>query len=300
MNKFEGDIYAGLAGMEPDFDVIDFGHGVILRRTYAHLMAPYLMAFKPAPPGKHHPAPWIAASGGFGIDITAELFVPKAFNHGQSTTYELARTIVALIRMWATPAITFPIVSDTAFSSVAAKGSDKNTNLQPIETDPRYFHLVKEGGLKVTAENLRWVVDHWSNAYKLRTEKAELSLAIDALDSGQFVKNPSLILVSLWGALESLFSPDKASELSFRVSAFIACYLEPPGKTRQKLQKDIKSLYIHRSKAAHGGGKSDLSAVAGTFNLLRRVLIDMVKNNHVPNQKDLEELLFGSTEDDED
>ena len=41
-------------------------------------MAPFLMAFAPASPGKPHPAPWKPANGGLAIDINAELFLPAA------------------------------------------------------------------------------------------------------------------------------------------------------------------------------------------------------------------------------
>jgi hypothetical protein len=53
-------IYYGLSGIELDFDSFDLGHGVILSRTYLHVMAHPMIAFAPAPPGEHHPGPWQA------------------------------------------------------------------------------------------------------------------------------------------------------------------------------------------------------------------------------------------------
>jgi hypothetical protein len=61
-------------------------------------------------------------------------------------------------------------------------------------------------------------------------------------------------LVAVWGALERLFSPSHV-ELSFRVSANIAAYLELPGRGRYACFKKIKGLYEIRSKAAHGAVK---------------------------------------------
>lgn len=43
----DGDIYAGLSGLELEVDEIELEEGLVLRRTYAHLMAPFLMAFAP-------------------------------------------------------------------------------------------------------------------------------------------------------------------------------------------------------------------------------------------------------------
>lgn len=53
--------YFGLSGIDLEDASIDLGHGVLLTRTYAHLMAPYIMAFAPALPGRPHPGPWKAA-----------------------------------------------------------------------------------------------------------------------------------------------------------------------------------------------------------------------------------------------
>jgi hypothetical protein len=69
-------LYAGLSGVSLAPEMFQLGEGVVISRTYAHFMAPFLMAFSPAIPGKPHPAPWKSAKGGLAIDITAELFLP--------------------------------------------------------------------------------------------------------------------------------------------------------------------------------------------------------------------------------
>ena len=69
-------IYAGISLVSLDAESFDLGRGVLLTTTYAHLTAPFLMAFTPAPPGEHHPAPWRAAKGGLALDIVVQLFIP--------------------------------------------------------------------------------------------------------------------------------------------------------------------------------------------------------------------------------
>jgi hypothetical protein len=91
---FEGDLHAGLSGLELGDDFLDLGDGISLRKTYAHLMAPFMMAFKPAPPGRHHPAPWKAARGGFSFDVTAELGIPAVLEPTYGTKVSIAKTIV--------------------------------------------------------------------------------------------------------------------------------------------------------------------------------------------------------------
>ena len=91
---------------------------------------------------------------------------------------------------------------------------------------------------------------------------------------------------------ERLFSPSHV-ELSFRVSANIAAYLEPPGRGRYICFKKIKALYDSRSKAAHGSGEADLMPYAETYAIARRVLLKMIEDRHVPDRKELEAGLFG-------
>lgn len=39
------DIYAGLTGIDLNSPDVDFGGGARIRQTYAHLMAPFMVAF---------------------------------------------------------------------------------------------------------------------------------------------------------------------------------------------------------------------------------------------------------------
>ena len=72
----DGTLYAGIAGAELEVDEFKLGHGVVISKTFAHLMAPFMLAFSPAEPGKPHPAPWAAAHGGLGFDLVTQLEVP--------------------------------------------------------------------------------------------------------------------------------------------------------------------------------------------------------------------------------
>jgi hypothetical protein len=214
--------YLGLSGLELGVDEVELGQGVMLRRTYAHLMAPFLMAFSPATPGQPHPAPWKSAQGGFAFDITAELIVPQQLRNEVAKRIDIGCLIVSLMRFWTSPTITIPVVSNLSFST-AAEASDNETRFTPLEVESRYFPLEAPEGTVLTPDRLSWVREHWSGTIELRENHAELRLAIAALDRGQFIPNYALTIVSLWAALEALFSPAK-TELVFRVSALIASY----------------------------------------------------------------------------
>ena len=50
------EVYIGISGVGCEIGSFDLGHGVSLRTTYAHLMAPFMVAFaRPERPGQHHP-----------------------------------------------------------------------------------------------------------------------------------------------------------------------------------------------------------------------------------------------------
>jgi hypothetical protein len=148
-------------------------------------------------------------------------------------------------------------------------------------------------GSSSSSEALSWVKAHWEIAHELREKSSEFALAADAIDSGQFVQNHALTLVSLWGALEAIFSP-ATSELKFRVSALIATFLEAPGEGRARLQREIAKLYDKRSAAAHGNPRHEPEDLLASFNLLRRVLVTIIEQGSVPSKDALEQSLFGA------
>ncbi len=270
---------------------LDLGQGIVLRKTYAHLMAPFLMAFSPAPRGGHHPAPWKAAAGGFSFDVTAELFVPSAVVADPSERFRIARTIVFLLRLRIDPACTAPVLSNYSFADLP-RIADAETKLLPFEVLPRYFPLSIDDGI-ATDDKIEWVRANWKTTNRFIVESSEFALAVEALSTGQFVSKSAMTLVSLWAAIEALFSPS-TSELKFRVSSLVAAYLEPPGEARGTLQKHVASLYDKRSAAAHGKPQHEQDHLLGSFELLRRIITAMIDRQKVPSKDDLEHALFGA------
>lgn len=288
---FGGDVHAGLAGIELVMDSFDLGEGILLRRSYAHLFAPFMMAFKPAPIGQHHPGPWKSASGGFSFDVNAELLIPSHIENDFGSKLGVARTLLFLLRLGVNPAITLPVFANHPFSTLA-QIPNSEAMLFPYEVQHRHFPLGVVGGI-VDLAAVSWVKDRWKITHKLISNSSEFALAVEAIDSGQFIENHALTLVSLWGALEALFSPSTA-ELKFRVSALIASFLEQPGAMRAKRQKEIAKLYDKRSAAAHGTPRHEPEHILQTFNLLREVLFRIIDMGFVPKKSELEDILFGA------
>jgi hypothetical protein len=286
----DGPIYAGISGIELPVDAFDLGEGITLSKTFAHLMCPFLVAFSPPDkPGSHHPPPLAAANGGFGFDISVQLSLPAEFD----TVDWLDRLnslwlFISLIRILSCPNAMVPIVANQPF----AKGKEGKLSITfyPMETDPKLLFHTK--GNFIGESDLEWLKNHWRAAGRLMLQSKPLSLLIEAFDQCRFVKHPSLALLMLWGALESMFSPSKA-ELRFRVSANIAAFLEPPGLPRLALQKALAKLYDVRSAVAHGADKASADSLQQTYSLSRRAILKMLDANHVPSQDELAASLFG-------
>ena len=105
------------------------------------------------------------------------------------------------------------------------------------------------------------------------------------------IPHHALTLVSLWGALEALFSPS-TSELRFRVSILIASYIHPPGQQRADMQKEVFDLYDKRSAAAHGKPEHNVDRLMQTFNILQRVLMRMIGEKEVHRATNAETSVF--------
>ena len=291
MNPQEEPIYAGVAGIPEQIGEIDFGSGVILRPTFAHLMAPFLLAFAPAPPNSHHPGPWAAVNGGLGLDIHAELHIPTTF--APPNFFDRLNTvwwITSLLRLALSPQIHVPVITNQPFQDVSK--DSKNAQILPVEAFSRRYHgsLYEPQNID---ESIAWVVRTWQKAQGLMRD-TRFNDTYQALDTIWRVPSPSLALVTLWGALENLFSPSK-QELRFRVSANIASYLEPPGDSRLELQKRLLKLYDARSGAAHGANKNVSDALVATQEVTRSVLYKIFESLHIPTKEDLERELFGAT-----
>lgn len=283
------DLYAGLYGLLPVPETFDLGCGVVISRTYAHFFAPFMMAFSPPSPGKPHPAPWKSARGGLAIDITAEIFLPATTSINQLDRMNTVWWIVALMRMHTASSISVPVISSEKYSSIPS--IQQEPVLWPMEIHtPRLF---PEGAdvRSVDISELSWLRDHWYEGAALLS-KEDFSVAFQAVDWSVWNHSPDLALLSVWGALERLFSPS-TTELTFRTSANIAAYLEPPGRERHACFRKVKALYDSRSRVAHGSGADDHLPYIETYALARRTLLKMIEARHVPDKKELEANLFG-------
>jgi hypothetical protein len=289
MDANVSELYGGFSGATFVPARYELGEGLVISQTYAHFMAPFLMAFAPVAPGKPHPAPWKAAKGGLAIDISGELFVPVAFHPENLDRLNTIWWIAALLRLKVTTALFVPVISTERFSSIPA--IQQEPELWPIEIYTRRVNADPQLQPKIEFDHLEWLKAHWLPASRLLANET-FSVAFRAVDSSIWNNDPDLALVSIWGALERLFSTSQ-QELRFRVSAHIAGFLESPGRARYLCFKRTQGLYDERSKAAHGGEADGTRALKETYDLARRALLLMVETRRIPTKGELEARLFG-------
>ncbi len=291
MNPNKCPLYAGLSEAHLSVDQYDIGKGIVLSRTFAHLMAPFLMAFAQPEPGSPHPGPWSPVKGGMGFDIYIQLYIPEDLVI--DNWFDRINTIwwiVALIRLRASPIVFVPVISNEPYASIPSL--KEQAHIWPIEIYPQKLMPVKSPKTSIDENDLAWIRDNWLQGGMLMNKNSDFNTAFQAFDNVFKSQKPSVALMTLWGALEQLFSPAK-QELRFRVSATIASYLEPPGPKRLALHKRIVELYDARSKVAHGTEDEGMEPLFETYALMNQVLLKIIKEGHVPTKAQLEELLFG-------
>jgi hypothetical protein len=289
MNPNVDPLHAGIAGVELEPDQFELGHGVVLTKTFAHFMAPFLMAFAPAPSGGPHPTPWSAVSDGISINIHVELFIPSSFT--RPNFYDRLNTvwwITALIRLRSAAGAHTPIIADRSLAEIPKNWKD--AVILPVEVLPRRL-FGKPSTRRLSLEDLLWLKETWLQGGHLMNRSETLNDVFQALDSAGSLPTRAVALLAVWGALERLFSPSK-QELSFRVSANIAAYLEPPGQSRLDLHRRLIKLYDARSKVAHGRRLKSADAWLDTYALANRIVVKILSSGQVPSKEMLEAQLF--------
>jgi hypothetical protein len=235
------DVYAGLAGAPLDVERFDLGAGVVAERTFAHLMAPFMLAFAPAEPGRHHPGPWRAAQGGLAFDMIVQLSNPASLENDCPLGQQGALWwIVALIRLRTGPNVIVPAVSNFPFAEGPAR--EKEVQYWPYEIEPRLLRISDDAQPKISELDLAWNRKYWIPSAQLAAKRPEFQTLVEAVDQCMFAKRSSLAVLWLWSALEAMFSTGR-EELRYRMSSVIAAYLEPAGLGRMSLQKRIAKLY---------------------------------------------------------
>jgi len=284
----QADRYGGVAGA--DLEPLEFllPGGVALRRTYAHLMAHFILAFKRPAPGSHHPGPWKSANAGLSFDVEVEIFVPGDL--ALNDWFDSLNTIwwtAALLRLRVSPHIRVPVVSVDALATLEELKGDARVSVLEIQQRA----LVEEIAAppRISGADLDWLTSRWLSGGRLYREHANFANAFMAFDQSIWTSAYGLGLVQLWGAFELLFATSRYRK-TMQMGSRISAYLEPPGESREALRIHIESLYESRSDAAHGNPAGQDESFFASYSLLKRVILKILAENYVLSVGDLERL----------
>lgn len=170
-------------------------------------------------------------------------------------------------------------------SEIPAEKIDASSTLNITNYHLAGFHALSEH--QVTATDREWLERHFETARNLLSTPA-FETAAHSLATFRWHSVVRSQLALIWSGIEALFGID--SEIVFRVSLYIARFLEPDDQAkRSHLFTKVKQLYKQRSKAVHGAKvKGDIqSAVKESSDLLGRLIRRCAELNQLPDTDSL-------------
>ncbi|MCB6178283.1 hypothetical protein LHP98_09085 [Rhodobacter sp. Har01] len=268
-------LYAAFTGISVK-ESVEISNGLRLDPTYAHVMAPFILAFSPAEDGKPHPGPWKSASGGLAVDVYAQATLDEGVNIGAFDRLNSIWFLATLLRLRISNAIRVPIISDTSFSEVAGGAEPV---LWPVEFNQSSQVLPFQTAVDPLV-GLLWVSQHIERGADLMTDEG-FSLAIQSNDRACHVDSLGTAMVLLWSSVEALFRPG-GRDIAKTLSRMVATYLSDDTGVRDRTYQEIRALYKVRGDMVHAARMPDRISVESTAKVARQVLIRTIEEGQLP------------------
>ena len=268
-------LHGGISGLRIE-EPIEIATGLHLAPTYAHVMAPFVMAFMPAEQGQAHPGPWKSASGGSAIDIHTQATLDEDATVGMFDRLNSIWFLATLLRLRVSTVIRMPVVSDTTFSEVPY---GREPVLWPIEFRLP-IHVTLHQFSETQDDGLEWIVSNIENGAVLMQEEG-FSLAFKTLDQAWFAESHGSIMVLLWSAIEALFRPGDR-DITKTLARMIATYLTDDPRVRDRRFQEIKDLYKVRSEMVHAARAPAEEPINAIAKIARQVFIRTIELGEVP------------------
>ena len=273
-------LHGGLAGVEIGPAEFTLGTGLVIRRTFAHVMAPYLLAFAPPPrPRAPHPAPWKAARGGIGFDVLAEIALDTEARPTRFTRLNTLWWALALIRLRTGAPVRMPVVFCIPYPEAAHR--DDEPVFWPMEMAPTQLCLCLDPPSVIAEGDLIWVRDHLVHGALLMNNTA-FNRGMQTLDGVGRAHSIGAAIVMTWAAVETVLRPGRL-DVTKKLATAIAAYLEPPSPDRDRLFQRVRSLYEARGGAAHASQPPEPDQLLASFDVARALFCRAIERNELPN-----------------
>lgn len=228
--------------------------------------------------------------------IVAEISVSDAASdEWNCSPNNLAWLVSTILRLRNFEFLRCPICSTFPMSRLA-EAPDKSLKVYPVEYGRGELQPQTDDA-KVDLSDIldqQWARYHLPILISLNRDSQRFFFALNSYDASRFAEDARFALATLWTGIESLFSKGGA-ELSFKMAAAWAAFLEPFGPKRNALRKDIARLYNIRSKAVHGEALDKykpLEALQSSRDLLKRSLCKILDEETVPEVDELMVKIF--------
>jgi hypothetical protein len=275
-------LYGGVSGLTLPMDEFELASGLSLASTYAHVMAPFLMAFAPPPRiSAPHPGPW-ASLYGRGLNILAEVRLAAGAKPLRFDRLNTLWFVVALLRLRLAQPLQIPVLADRALGDVPS--DVERSNLLPVELD--LSRPVTAPVRAAKEADLVWLAEHLDAADLLMTDPV-FNRAFRTLDHAVAIENAGAGIVIAWAAIESLLRPG-SQRITERISRALAAYLHPPRAGRDRAFASIVKSYEARGGAAHAGRIPEAKQFQTAFQLARAAFLKTIEEDRLP---DIEVLL---------
>lgn len=230
-----------------------------------------------------------SAIGRYSLKCNYELGVIKDDVISSPKDFSLAWWIISGIRIKTLANFLVTATADRSWDTIAA--APKNSvSAHLVEDFPMAYNWSRE--VVVLREDVEWVSKNLNTIVEL-LKVPKFRVAVESLTTHNQMTNLRMVIASLWAGIEAL--TEISTELSYRISSYVASFLEPAGPRRLELFYKLKKHYVIRSKAVHGRNISDeeiKNSILDTMKILSDVLCKIIEEQHVPNKKDFEKKLL--------
>lgn len=269
-------LFGGIAGLELPVDEFEIAPGLSVAKTYAHLIAPFVLAFAPpARPSAPHPGPW-ASLQGRGLDILAEVRIAEGAEPLRFDRLNTLWFVVAMLRLRLAQPLQMVLLADRPLNVISS--DVQSANLLPVELD--LTRPITAPKRSMGEADLAWLARHIAAADTLMVDPV-FNRAFRTLDQAVAVANAGAGIVVAWAAIETLLRPG-AQRITDRVSRALAAHLHLPGAARDRAFGEIVASYEARGGVAHAGRTPEAKQFQTAFSLARAAFIATIEAGRLP------------------
>jgi hypothetical protein len=197
-------LFAGLARTILDGPAVEIAPGVELRRTFAYVFAPSMVALSPKPnPRAPHPTPWYAVEGGGDAEtVEVEVAIAEGVRPFGLPRLAALRLIASVIRLVSAQPVCMPLMCNVPLAE--AKRSSEQVKMWSLERRLALFCQP----VTLTESFNRSLADFLPHVDALSLD-ADLARAFSLADGMWWLPSLEAQMTTIWTAIEMLMRPGR-------------------------------------------------------------------------------------------